>query len=71
MDTGVVLLNLGEPATPEREAAVDSLERIFQVNADLESADSEETARELAKRLADRTAGVDTPVVTERPAADD
>jgi len=56
MDTGVVLLNFGEPATPERETVVDYLERIFYANADLESADSEETARERARQLAKRRA---------------
>jgi ferrochelatase len=56
MSTGVVLLNFGEPATPERERVVAYLERIFYANADLESADSEAAARERAGQLAQRRA---------------
>ena len=56
MSTGVVLLNFGEPATPAREQVVPYLERIFYANADLESADSEEQARERAGQLAKRRA---------------
>jgi ferrochelatase len=56
MSTGVVLLNFGEPATPAREQVVPYLERIFYANADLESADSEEQARERASQLAKRRA---------------
>jgi ferrochelatase len=56
MSTGVVLLNFGEPATPDRERVVPYLERIFYANADLESADSESAARERAKQLAKRRA---------------
>ena len=56
MTTGVLLLNFGEPAEPDREAVVDYLERIFLANARLEEADTEaqkhERARELARRRA-------------------
>jgi ferrochelatase len=56
MSTGVILLNFGEPATPERDSVVDYLERIFYANADLEEADSEEAAHERARQLAKRRA---------------
>jgi ferrochelatase len=56
MSTGVVLLNFGEPATPDRERVVSYLERIFYANADLEAADSEAAARERAAQLAQRRA---------------
>ena len=56
MSTGVVLLNFGEPAEPERDRVVDYLERIFYANADLEEADSEEAARERSRKLAQRRA---------------
>jgi ferrochelatase len=53
MTTGVVLLNFGEPAEPDRDAVVDYLRRIFLANADLEAAeDPEARARELANRRA-------------------
>ena len=54
MSTGVVLLNFGEPAEPDRELVVDYLERIFFANADLEEADSEEAARKRSRKLAER-----------------
>jgi ferrochelatase len=54
MDTGIALLNFGEPAEPERDRVLDYLERIFYANADLEEADSEEEARERARQLAKR-----------------
>ena len=41
MTTGVLLLNFGEPAEPNREAVLDYLERIFLANARLEEADTE------------------------------
>jgi len=53
MSTGVLLLNFGEPAEPERERVVDYLERIFYANADLEAQDGEE-ARQRARQLAKR-----------------
>lgn len=56
MTTGIVLLNFGEPAEPERERVVEYLERIFFANADLEEADSEKEARERARQLAERRA---------------
>ena len=56
MHTGVALLNFGEPAEPERDRVVDYLERIFYANADLEDADSEDAARERARKLAQRRA---------------
>ncbi len=53
MTTGVVLLNFGEPAAPDREAVVDYLQRIFLANADLEDAeDPAARARQLAQRRA-------------------
>ncbi|WP_436934584.1 ferrochelatase [Halovenus marina] len=56
MSTGLVMLNFGEPAEPDREAVVDYLERIFYANADLEDADTEEERRERARQLAQRRA---------------
>ncbi|SDJ78548.1 ferrochelatase [Halovenus aranensis] len=56
MDTGIVLLNFGEPGEPERDRVVAYLERIFFANADLEEADTEEEARERAHQLAQRRA---------------
>lgn len=56
MTTGVAMLNFGEPSEPDRERVVDYLERIFYANADLEEADSEEAARERARKLAKRRA---------------
>jgi len=56
MDTGVVLLNFGEPTTPDRESVVPYLTRIFLDNADLESYDTEAAARERAAELAQRRA---------------
>jgi len=53
MTTGIVVLNFGEPATPDRAAVVDYLERIFLANADLEDAeDPAARARQLAERRA-------------------
>ncbi len=56
MDTGIALLNFGEPAEPERDRVVDYLERIFYANADLEEADTEAEARKRARQLAQRRA---------------
>ena len=56
MDTGVILLNFGEPAEPTREAVVPYLERIFFDNADLEEFESVDAARERARKLAERRA---------------
>lgn len=56
MSTGVILLNFGEPATPDRDAVVSYLERIFYANADLEEAESAEDARQRANQLANRRA---------------
>jgi ferrochelatase len=56
MDTGIAILNFGEPATPERDRVVDYLERIFYANADLEDADTDEQARKRARKLAQRRA---------------
>jgi ferrochelatase len=56
MSTGVILLNFGEPAEPDRDRVVDYLERIFYANADLEEADTETEARERARQLAQRRA---------------
>ncbi|MFU8868400.1 ferrochelatase [Natronococcus sp.] len=54
MTTGVVLLNFGEPAAPDRETVLEYLTRIFFDNADLEEADSEEAAWERSRELAER-----------------
>lgn len=56
METGVVLLNFGEPAEPDRERVVDYLTRIFLNNADLEEYDSAAAARERSRELAARRA---------------
>lgn len=56
MQTGVVLLNFGEPPRPDREVVVDYLTRIFYNNAALESADTDEEARERSRELAGRRA---------------
>jgi len=56
MPTGVVLLNFGEPSTPERGPVVEYLTRIFLNNADLEEYDSPEAARERSRELAQRRA---------------
>ncbi|MDG5761249.1 ferrochelatase [Natronococcus sp. A-GB1] len=54
MTTGVVLLNFGEPAVPDRDTVLEYLTRIFFDNADLEEADSEEAAWERSRELAER-----------------
>ncbi|ELY54411.1 Ferrochelatase [Natronococcus amylolyticus DSM 10524] len=54
MTTGVVLLNFGEPAVPDRDTVLEYLSRIFFDNADLEEADSEEAAWERSRELAER-----------------
>jgi ferrochelatase len=56
MTTGVVLLNFGEPATPDRDVVVDYLERIFYDNADIEGDTTEREARERSRQLAERRA---------------
>ena len=56
MTTGVVLLNFGEPAAPERATVVEYLTRIFLANARLEAADTEAERRERARELAERRA---------------
>ncbi|QLD89580.1 ferrochelatase [Natronomonas salina] len=56
MDSGVVLLNFGEPEQPIREDVVDYLERIFFANADIEGETTEAEARERAEQLAQRRA---------------
>jgi ferrochelatase len=62
MSTGVVVLNFGEPPTPERDRVVDYLKRIFYANADLEDADSDAEAHERARQLAERRA---SPLIEE------
>ncbi|RKD89161.1 ferrochelatase [Halopiger aswanensis] len=54
MQTGIVLLNFGEPSTPDRDVVLDYLTRIFYDNASLEEADSEEAAWERSRELAQR-----------------
>lgn len=56
MVTGVVTLNFGEPAEPDREAVIEYLTRIFYNNADLEAYDSKEAAMERSRQLARRRA---------------
>ncbi len=52
--TGIVLLNFGEPATPDREVVLEYLTRIFYDNASLEEADSDDEAWERSRELAKR-----------------
>ena len=54
MTTGLVLLNFGEPSTPDRETVREYLTRIFMDNASLEAADSEAAVRERSRELAER-----------------
>lgn len=49
---GVVLLNFGEPERAESDEVVPFLERIFAIDASLESASSREAASERARQLA-------------------
>lgn len=56
MTTGVVMLNFGEPADPDREAVVDYLERIFHANTVIEGDHADTDARERARQLAARRA---------------
>ncbi|ARS90946.1 ferrochelatase [Natrarchaeobaculum aegyptiacum] len=53
-ETGIVLLNFGEPAEPDRDVVLEYLTRIFFDNADLEEADSEDAAWERSRELATR-----------------
>ena len=62
MSTGILLLNFGEPATPEREAVVSYLERIFFNNREIEGDTTEAEARERSRELAERRAG---PLIEE------
>ncbi|MXV60509.1 ferrochelatase [Natronorubrum sp. JWXQ-INN-674] len=54
METGIVLLNFGEPAAPEREEVLEYLTRIFYDNASLEDAETEDEAWERSRELAQR-----------------
>lgn len=54
MTAGILMLNFGEPATPDREAAVEYLTRIFLANADLEEHDGREAALSRSRELAER-----------------
>lgn len=56
MDTGVVLLNFGEPPEPDRDVVVEYLTKIFYSNADLGNYDSQSAAREHSRELAIRRA---------------
>ena len=56
MTTGIAVLNFGEPATPDRDAVTDYLERIFLANMDVEGETTPEAARERARSLAERRA---------------
>lgn len=55
MTTGIVVLNFGEPPTPDRSAVIAYLERIFLANAPLDGA-SGDAAQERARQLAERRA---------------
>jgi len=54
MATAIVLLNFGEPATPEREVVHEYLTRIFYDNASLEDAETDEEAWARSRELAGR-----------------
>ncbi|MWV39121.1 ferrochelatase [Natrialba sp. INN-245] len=54
METGIVLLNFGEPATPDRDVVLEYLTRIFYDNASLEDVESDEAAWERSRELAKR-----------------
>jgi ferrochelatase len=56
MSIGVVVLNFGEPAEPDRDVVEEYLERIFFANADIEGDTTEADARERARQLAERRA---------------
>lgn len=56
MQTGVVILNFGEPARPDRDVVIEYLTRIFYNNAALERADTDAEARERSRELARRRA---------------
>ncbi len=56
MKTAIVVLNFGEPSTPERETVVRFLERIFFSNASLEHLPTEEARRARSRELAERRA---------------
>ncbi|MFC4248470.1 ferrochelatase [Natribaculum luteum] len=56
MNTGIILLNFGEPPRPDREVVVEYLTNIFFNNADLEGAETEEEAMERSRELARRRA---------------
>ncbi len=56
MSIGVIVLNFGEPAEPERDVVEDYLERIFFANADIEGDTTEAEARKRAQQLAERRA---------------
>lgn len=56
MTAGILLLNFGEPPTPERDVVVDYLTRIFYNNADLEQHANREAALERSRELAERRA---------------
>ena len=56
MDTGVVLLNFGEPERPTEDEVVPFLERIFTVNASLEGEPTPEEIRTRSRALAERRA---------------
>ncbi len=54
MTTGIVLLNFGEPSTPDRDVVLEYLTRIFMDNASLEDASSEAEVRDRSRELAQR-----------------
>jgi len=56
MKSGIVVLNFGEPEEPTLDAVVPFLERIFGQNSTLESASSEEEARQRSRELAEERA---------------
>lgn len=54
MQTAIVLLNFGEPETPDKDVVREYLTRIFYDNASLEEYDTEEQAWERSRELAGR-----------------
>jgi ferrochelatase len=56
MSLGVITLNFGEPANPSLLEVTDFLERIFQVNANLEPSADEAASRRRSRELAERRA---------------
>lgn len=56
MSLGVITVNFGEPANPSLEEVTAFLERIFQMNANLEPSADEAASRRRSRELAERRA---------------